>query len=136
MKIALLFLFSISSLANFSGKWSARGYFESDRKEGECKEIFMQFKKTSKKFMILDGGYICGDIQASYPPSSFEIVNNSLIYFGEKVGVISKDLIEINYLDGVYKLSLKAKDGQVFFNETWQEDSDYLFINSKLKKID
>lgn len=135
MKLIVLFLLSVSTYANFSGRWTASGYFESNREEGECKEVFLQIKQTKNKFMILDGGYICGDIQASYPPSQFEVVNNSLIYKDEVVGSISEDIVSIIYLDGVYKLNLKKEENQIRFRETWLEGDDYLFISSELKLL-
>lgn len=135
MKIALLFFISLTSLANFTGKWSAQGFYESDRTSGECIEVFMQFKQTNISFMILDGGYICGEIQASYPPSKFTIVSDELFYGGEKVGMITKDKIEISYLEGVYNLNLQRNNGSVHFRELWKEEDDFLDIRAKLEEL-
>ncbi len=133
MRILLALVMSFSALANFSGKWSAKGYYESDRREGECKEVFMQFKQTESSFEIIEGGYICGDIQASYPPSFFKIVENELYYKNEKVGNITNKAITISYLEGVYSLDLKKDNGEIVFTESWKEGEDFLTIYSKLE---
>jgi hypothetical protein len=135
MKIIIALIFSFGTLANFTGKWTNSGYYESDSSSGECKEVFMQFKKTDEAFMILDGGYICGEIQASYPPSKFKIIGEKLFYNGEKVGIINSELIMISYLNNVYNLSLEIVDDQIFFYEQWKEEDDFLFIRAKLNKL-
>ncbi len=86
--------------------------------------------------MILDGGYICADIQASYPPSSFDIVDSELFYRNQRVGTITKDKIEISYLDGVYNLSLNIIDGEILFTESWKDAEDFLTIESKMKTLE
>lgn len=136
MKIFFVFIFSISIFANFSGKWSAEGFYESNRNDGKCREVFLQLKQTKNSFKILDGGYICGEIQASYPPSSFDIINNELFYRNEKVGMVTDEDIRISYLDGVYNLSLSKVDGEILFTESWKEAEDFLNINAKLKALE
>lgn len=132
MKILISFLFSISCLASFTGKWSGEGYYQTPRYVGKCSEVFMQFELTKDKFSIIDGGYICGELQASYPPSSFKIVDGELLYFGESVGTISEDEINLNYDNGIYHLRLVKENGQVRFQESWDDGQDHLFISSKL----
>ncbi|WP_372653480.1 hypothetical protein [Halobacteriovorax sp.] len=132
MKILISFLFTISCLANFTGKWSASGYYKTPKRVGECLEVFMQFEVTKEKFSIIDGGYICGDLQASYPPSSFEIEEGSLYYYGENVGSITDSEINIRYEDGLFHLNLRKAEGQVIFQENWDDGEDYLSISSKM----
>jgi len=135
MKIFIAFFLSFSALANFTGKWSAAGFYESDRSEGECREVFLQLKQTDNVLSILDGGYICGDIQAQYPASRFEISHGELFYQGQKVGSISINELKITYLDGVYNLNIKRVEEVLHFDESWVEGDDFLFINSKMKAV-
>ncbi|OUR93660.1 hypothetical protein A9Q84_19535 [Halobacteriovorax marinus] len=135
MKTILAFFLSFSTLANFSGKWSGDGVFETDRRDGECREVFLQLKQTEDFFYILDGGYICGDIQASYPPSQFMILQGELFYQGHVVGKISQNEIILTYLEGVYKLKLRIVGEEIHFNESWIEGDDFLLINSKMEAL-
>lgn len=132
MKIVIVFLLSYSAFSNFTGKWSAEGFYESDRTAGKCKEVFLQLKQTEDFFYILDGGYICGEIQAQYPPSRFKISGEDLFYQGSIVGSISNDEIRISYLEGVYNLSLKHNSEEILFDESWREGDDFLHIRSKM----
>ncbi len=135
MKILFVFLISLSSLAGFSGKWSGEGFYNYNVSDGNCSEVFMQFKVTSERLYILDGGYICGKIQASYPPSSFKIENGSLFYQNEKVGNITESEIDIRYEDGIYHLNLKSIEGQIHYREIWDDGEDFLLITSKLNSL-
>ncbi|CBW27936.1 putative exported protein [Halobacteriovorax marinus SJ] len=135
MKTLIAFLLMSSSFAGLTGKWSAGGFFDYNNRSGECKEIFMQIKQTDKKLYILDGGYICSDIQASYPPSSFNIVDGALYYFGEKVGEVTENEINLNYENGVYGLSLKKIGTELIYKESWDDGEDYLLIEGKLNLL-
>lgn len=135
MKIILSFLFTFSCLASFTGKWSGEGYYQSPKRIGECSEVFMQFEQTKEKLSIIDGGYICGDLQASYPPSSFKIENGSLFYFGENVGTIRNGEINIRYEDGLFHLNLRKVKDQIIFQENWDDGEDHLYISSKMDSL-
>ena len=135
MKIIIAFLFTLSCFANFTGKWSGEGFYRTPKRMGECLEVFMQFEVTKEFFSIIEGGYICGDIQASYPVSKFKIEDGSLFYFGENVGTISDDEINLRYEDGLFHLNLRKESGQIVFQENWDDGEDYLSISSKLDSL-
>lgn len=135
MKILALYLLSIATLADFSGKWTGEGSYYTARSKGECTEIFFQFKQTEKKLKILTGGYICGMLQAEYPPSSFDIVEGTLIYDGEVVGSITDDQFTIEYLGGVYKLNVKKEEDHLQYEEIWNEGDDLLVVQSSRLSI-
>ena len=135
MKIVIAFLLTFSCLANFTGKWNGEGYYQTPKRVGECLEVFMQFEIREDSFSIIEGGYICGEIQARYPTSRFTISNGNLFYFDEKVGTIANDEINIRYEDGLFHLSLKKVDGQIIFHESWNDGEDHLIISSKLNLL-
>ncbi len=135
MKLIIAFLLTFSCLANFNGKWSGEGFYQTPKTVGKCLEVFMQFKVTKDRFSILDGGYICGEIQASYPPSSFKVLNGELFYLGENVGTISENEININYDNGIYHLRLVKENGEIRFQENWDDGEDYLSISSKISLL-
>ena len=133
-RLSLSLLLSFSIFASMSGKWSAPGYFFTEKDEGKCEEVFFQLERTKSKLKFITGGYSCGILKAEYPASEFNIVGEEILYQGNRAGTISKNEIKISYYDGVFQLNLKLEKDKLLFKERWYENGDLLVIQSQMKR--
>ncbi len=133
--IFLSFILSFSALANLNGQWSGIGSFYTDKNKGDCNDIFFDLVEDQDYFKIKTGGYTCEEMSAEYPFSKFKKSGKDLLYFGKKVGIITRDGVVLEYYDGIYKLILKVKDKKIDFSEEWKDGDDYLIISGKLNNL-
>lgn len=112
----------------FEGKLNGPGsaYMHTSQKQRQCSEIFLNLSKSPTHFSILDGGYICEDMQASFPASRFEIRGSELFYHNQLAGSISDEKITL-FVDNkeenfTYSLNLEKNGSSVSFIETWTEN--------------
>ena len=134
MKILLLFLFSLSSFANWNLQIEGEGESSTLRGETPCEWIEMRFRQPGpSEFIIRGGGYKCGMIEAEYPYSTFKIENGKLVYQGKIHGEISEDRLHLTAEGGQYNLwVMKKNDGQYFYRELWADRNDFFMVEGDL----
>ncbi|WP_155897243.1 hypothetical protein [Bacteriovorax sp. BSW11_IV] len=95
-------------------------------KEIPCEMLEIRFIHEGDKLILRGGGYRCGDIQAEYPYSVFNVVDGELIYHGDKVGYISEHKLSLQYEE--FSLNATMVDGLLYYNELWQSNEDYFQV--------
>lgn len=129
-----VFLFLSTAHAGLGNVWSGTGFAETLKTKNECEWIEIRLIHTEDTLIIRGGGYLCDDLLAEYPYSTFEINNGRLYYQGEVTGEIEENKLHISALGGQYNLWLKIKDdGNLFYRELWSERTDFLWIEGTLE---
>lgn len=125
--ILVALLLPITAVASFNGSISGSGTATMHPKEKvrQCSQIFMQIKQDASKLHVIAGGYICEDMQASFPDFTLDIVDQKLVSEGTEVGTITDNEITLHKEDTeedfTYKLLLKKENGSVLFEEQWTD---------------
>ena len=119
-----LFLAASTTWANFSGKFQGTGQaiFRSG-KLYPCTEIYLHLKQDENSFKLIDGGYRCGLLQASFDPFTMTVKGEDLFIKDVPVGKITRESLSYSLLDpddgSTYTLKLKKKDNSIEYSELW-----------------
>ena len=126
--LAFLFIcFPFQAFASFSGNYSGKGQAVSHPQEKvrACSQIFLSMKTVNKTLSVLQGGYSCGDMQASYPSFSLQIVGTKLVSEGTVVGTYSDSEIDLYKEDKsegyTFHLQLKKSANTIAYREDWTD---------------
>ena len=134
--IVLLSLFySFNLFASFEGEWSGSGDFATNRRSGDCSQVYLKLKESDQQLKLVTGNYKCEDIQAEYPFSKFDKKQGQLYFHDEVVGTYSNDEIYLSYYDKTYQLTLHKTADEMQFNELWNDGKSVFSIKAKLNKI-
>lgn len=134
MKFFLFLLLSLNTFAIPSGVYSNEGTAILNGREMSCDMVEIRFIHENEKFTLRGGGYRCGEIQAEYPYSVFQINNGELYYQGEKVGYIGDDYFSLAYEE--FSLDIKFENNHIYYNELWQDGEDYFQVLGELEAND
>ncbi|MGE3260713.1 MAG: hypothetical protein AB7K68_02930 [Bacteriovoracia bacterium] len=143
MKAIVLALFlPITALATFDGRYSGPGtsLMHQSGNRRDCREIFLKLQGGEKALRILEGGYICGDIQASFDPFTLEIREGKIFLEGQSVGTISENDLDLLYKSEeenfTYHWHLQQAGDEINYLEEWASGgAPSLTVQGKLKKI-
>lgn len=126
MKYLFILLFSLPAFADFTGSFqgTGRAVFAKTGKAYECSEIFLRLKEKTDSFTFNEGGYICGDLQASFDTFIFSVKEGKLFIKDKEVGSITPGLFEYTFYDpednSTYHLVLfKLSETTLSYIETW-----------------
>lgn len=112
-----------SMTGKFSGKGIAR---YASGKEYQCSEIFLSLKKTTDRFYLNEGGYICGFLQAGFDNFKMDIKEGKLFHQGQELGMISDEKIQYSIFDpednSTYFFTFTKLDDKRFrYFEEWHD---------------
>jgi|GEM_PF-2376720 hypothetical protein len=136
--LALFLFFFITfqvCASSLSGTWSGLGVSQTAQSYRECSEVFFRFEETASQLKILNGGYVCRDLQAEYPFSVFEKKNGDLLYKGEVVGGIAEKSFFLDVPEEFYRLQVELVDGQLRTQEIWDDSQSFLKVYGMLEKL-
>lgn len=134
---ALFFIFVSAEAfpANLTGTWSGPGVSQTGQSYRECSEVFFRFEESKTQLKILNGGYICQDLQAEYPFSVFEKKDNQLLYKSEVVGSYTKSGFVLDVPEEFYRLKVELVDGELQTQEVWDDSQSFLKVFGMLEKL-
>lgn len=131
-----LILTSVQTFAaNLTGTWSGPGVSQTAQSYRECSEVFFRLEETPTELKILNGGYVCQDLQAEYPFSVFEKKESELLYKGEVVGSYTDTGFILDVPEEFYRLQVDLVDGQLQTQEIWDDSQSFLKIFGMLEKL-
>ncbi len=124
-----VFLISLpfQAFASFSGNYSGKGQAISHPQEKVrfCSQIFIGMKTANETLTVLQGGYSCGDMEASYPNFTLQIVGAKLVSDGVVVGTYSDSEIDLYKQDKAegytFHLRLTKKAKTIVYQEDWTD---------------
>ncbi|HLT22944.1 MAG TPA: hypothetical protein VKZ84_05860 [Bacteriovoracaceae bacterium] len=122
LKVLLFVMLLLPSMAlSFNGKLSGPGNaIYSSGTELPCSEIFLEMKVTQTSFELIQGGYICGFLQAGFDSFKMDIRNGELWHKDQKLGYISDNKISYQVYD--------PADGSTYFFNLAKEQSGYRYF--------
>ena len=132
----ILLLILSNAFAGFSNRWIGNGFYDTDRKEGVCHEVFFEFEDTDEYFALRRGGYNCSSLSAEYPSSVFEKVKGKLFFEDEEVGSYGNQDVTLSYYSGIFTLNFRLSNGELRYLESWKDGDKYLTIDAKLGPYD
>jgi hypothetical protein len=134
MKFLMLsFLISFNTQA-FEGLWVGEGISKTHRSERACSEIYLEFDVNANYVTLLQGGYICGILQAEYPSSRFERrTNHELWYGGQRVGFFDGQVLRLERPSDFFQLELYLQGEKIIYRELWDDGNSFLQIDGELK---
>lgn len=135
--LTLFFIFSAAQTlaANLTGSWSGPGVSQTAQSYRECSEVFFRFEESPTQLKILNGGYICQDLQAEYPFSVFEKKDGKLLYKNEIVGSYTKMGFVLDVPEEFYRLQVDLVEGELQTQEIWDDSQSFLKVFGMLKKL-
>lgn len=90
-----------------------------------CTEIFLHFRRDSTGVALLEGGYSCEDLQASFPAFTLAVRDGQLYDGTTRVGTFTETRLELRHEDReedfTYHWLLEIKDGKLSYLEEWTD---------------
>jgi hypothetical protein len=128
----LFALFSTSAVA-IEGRWRGEGFSQTHRSERPCSEIYFEFSVTKDFVTLVQGGYICGILQAEYPFSQFERGSNqTLLFQGEVVGFYDGRTLRLERPEDFFQAEFVLSEQGLMYKELWDDGRSLLLIEGVL----
>ncbi|MGZ3692719.1 MAG: hypothetical protein ACXWQO_00495 [Bdellovibrionota bacterium] len=125
--LLLVALLPITAAANFEGRYQGPGQSISHKSglKRACAEIFLNFQRKTGEVKILEGGYRCENLQASFDPFTMEVRDGKVYIEGEELGTFSENKLEIFFAnkaeDFTYHWLLENSESGMSYLEEWTD---------------
>lgn len=133
---ALYFPLSFGDIPpGFEGRFQGEGdaIFRSGR-DRSCSEIFLHYRydRDEQKIKALNGGYVCQDLQASYPLFALDVKEGELFSNGRKVGNINSHQMQFGLYDpsddSHFSLTLSQEGEGLHYLEVWKSAGEKALV--------
>jgi hypothetical protein len=138
----LLLLVPFTAQAGFQGRFSGTGtsLMHKSGNRRPCEEIFLNFQRGEKELKILEGGYRCGNVQATFDPFILVIRNGRIFADGVDVGTFSENRLDLFFAnreeDFTYHWLLEFKGEELSYLEEWTDGGKpALTVQGNLKTV-